>query len=707
MRTWSAWAGVVVSLVLTSLAWAGPRLPKVLLVAADGGLSSVRDPLFNTGLFSAVDVFDAASGTPTAEQLRSYDAVLLWANIQFADANALGDRLADYVDAGGGVVQGMFATNLNPSFANAVLRGRWLSGGYNAIILGNGTAASGAASLGTLTENELIFEGVQSFSDGTAYRPLSTTVCASCAVLGKWSDNRFFAVVDNNRPGRVDLGFFPPDSLAPGGIKVMANSLLRSMRPRVLLVHAVPDASWVADVSNKIRATGLIGITDAVNASTSTPVLSTFKQYDAVLAFSDVPWQNPVALGNVMADYADWGGGVVTTQFNYYANFSPNVLLQGRWTSGNYGLIVPAGDVRTPLSIGTRQYPNHPILAGVDTFSANVPYAPRGAVTSDGLRIADWTNGSPLVVVSRSRANRVDLGMYPPSSSVIASFWDASTKGGRLMANALVYSVKPYVATVRADDDPYAADYRTKLNSTRRFSAVDDVDVRASTPNAGTLAPYGAVLVTSNFPFPNPTALGDTLVQYLNSGRGVVVTQFAYLSPTYSLGGAWTSYYMLQPQGAYAGSAVGLGAIPLANHPVSSFVRSLSATVGFRAIGGLNTGRVAARWNDGAPLAVVSNHRKQVDLNLYPASSGININFWNQRTDGSRLMANALTWAAGKPPCIGDLNNDGQVDDIDFVLFAQAYDLYVSGDGDFDGNGLTDDVDFVLFAQSYDRFECP
>ncbi len=55
-----------------------------------------------------------------------------------------------------------------------------------------------------------------------------------------------------------------------------------------------------------------------------------------------------------------------------------------------------------------------------------------------------------------------------------------------------------------------------------------------------------------------------------------------------------------------------------------------------------------------------------------------------------------------------DLNVDGVVDDTDFVLFASAYDEFISTVGDFNGDGFTDDSDFVIFAGAYDTLlACP
>ena len=76
-------------------------------------------------------------------------------------------------------------------------------------------------------------------------------------------------------------------------------------------------------------------------------------------------------------------------------------------------------------------------------------------------------------------------------------------------------------------------------------------------------------------------------------------------------------------------------------------------------------------------------------------------NLDNFRVDIHRVASN---------PCPADLNDDGFVDDVDFVLFAQAYDAFAcSGDcpADFNADSFVDDVDFVLFAQAYDTFACP
>ncbi len=64
--------------------------------------------------------------------------------------------------------------------------------------------------------------------------------------------------------------------------------------------------------------------------------------------------------------------------------------------------------------------------------------------------------------------------------------------------------------------------------------------------------------------------------------------------------------------------------------------------------------------------------------------------------------------------CPGDLNHDALVDDSDFVVFAQAYNLLDCADpampagcpADLNHDQVVDDADFVLFAVAYNKLVC-
>lgn len=77
-----------------------------------------------------VDYYDASAGTPDAALLATYDCVYTWANFAYANNVLFGDRLADFVDAGGSVVLGVFCTYTSGNF----LSGRIMTAGYSPVI---------------------------------------------------------------------------------------------------------------------------------------------------------------------------------------------------------------------------------------------------------------------------------------------------------------------------------------------------------------------------------------------------------------------------------------------------------------------------------------------------------------------------------------------------------------------------------------------
>lgn len=87
-------------------------------------------------------------------------------------------------------------------------------------------------------------------------------------------------------------------------------------------------------------------------------------------------------------------------------------------------------------------------------------------------------------------------------------------------------------------------------------------------------------------------------------------------------------------------------------------------------------------------------------------------------TAGSTVIgASGKDWGPGTQPpdpCPGDFNNDGFVDDADFVIFAASYNILDCADpsmppncpGDMNGDGFVDDADFVDFAFAYNNLVC-
>ena len=95
---------------------------------------------------------------------------------------------------------------------------------------------------------------------------------------------------------------------------------------------------------------------------------------------------------------------------------------------------------------------------------------------------------------------------------------------------------------------------------------------------------------------------------------------------------------------------------------------------------------------------------------------------WGFSVDGpcvwitdAAAYGSAVISTGGATACKGDLNNDGFVDDADFVLFASAYNILDCTDpsmpagcpADLNGDGFVDDSDFVIFVGAYNELICP
>jgi len=723
-----------VSLVLSSIAVAGPRKPRVVYIhtetATPANAIDVVGKLAGSGRFSAVDLYNANLVTPTLEQLKSYDAALVANRNGWLDRVALGNVLADYVDAGYGVVLAPFT---NTGAANQNLGGRW-GGSYNGILFSNNI--TGTATLGAFTlPDHQPSTGVQTFNGGSfSYRPSGTTLQAGCTVAVAWSDGKPLSTIGPLQ-NRADLGFYPTSSdVNPGywnsatdGAKIMANALLYTIRPKVLicaaaaLTNSIQDPRFT-DPRNKLFGTGYFSAIDLYDANLDTPTLAELQQYDIVFTWNNVDYKDPVAMGNVLADYTDWGGGVVVAMFASTGGSIGVAPPQGRWQTGGYPLINPLGGrIRdSQATLGTVEYPNHPIMGLVASFNGGpISFRPAStALPANAVQIAQWSDGKPLIVASTTRHNRCDLGMYPPSSFVDPGFWQENTSGARIMANVLLYTARPYIGILQSETSILTAPMRSRLQLQRRFSGVDILtSLQISTPTAAELRPYGALLLWGNNNFLNSTGLGNVLADYVDAGGSVVTGLYSNVANPGADNrpkGRWVAQgYDITPESELApsisGSNATLGSNIAPAHPVATFVRKFDGGTGSirQSNNPVLRGRRLMQWSDGKMLASIHNFRRRVDVGFFPPATPEYFPGWVVRTDGTVLLSNALDFVSSMKPCSGDFNGDGAIDDVDFVSFAGFYEVFVDPRGDLTGDSLTDDSDFVIFATSYDNLTCP
>jgi len=217
--------------------------------------------------------------------------------------------------------------------------------------------------------------------------------------------------------------------------------------PDVAVLSNEAATSFATDVADKLEATGQFSRVDTINAASQTPTVAQLLTYDGVLVYTGAngpALADTTALGDVLADFVDGGGGLVVAYAAVVYNPSlSEFALGGRYVSGQYNLI-PRVDftVSSQLS-GAVLDSTHPILDGFTSLDSgpNNGWANTTQEMPGATVILEWFDGKPLVVTGDiGGVRRVDLNFYPPSSdSPDDRLWVATTDGDKLMANSLMW----------------------------------------------------------------------------------------------------------------------------------------------------------------------------------------------------------------------------------------------------------------------------
>jgi len=133
----------------------GSPLPIQVLLAGSEPADSLQRlalDIFATGLLplgNSINVVDITDSIPPLSLLNGYDAILVWTTSVVTDPVALGNRLADFVDDGGGVVIGQM------SFVNGIgLQGRIMTSGYSPL--------ASEDSVGVMSNRKIAFTSIAS-----------------------------------------------------------------------------------------------------------------------------------------------------------------------------------------------------------------------------------------------------------------------------------------------------------------------------------------------------------------------------------------------------------------------------------------------------------------------------------------------------------------------------------------------------------------
>ena len=349
----------------------------VLVIAADNATLFIAE-LNGFGDLGDVDYFDPRNGTPSLSLLQDYDCAVVWSNNQFSDPAALGDVLADYLDAGGAVVLPQF------SFGSGwELQGRIMAE-YAPFTVGSLSFSD--RNLGENDAGHPLMRGIGSISE---FYGVTVGLQNSPILVASYTDGLPF-VAYNPENNLVAINGYVGDSRQfTGDMAELCHNAINfaAEGPADILLMQ-------GGTGGDMAKTDLLGFDDISSVhiydpTASTPTLDLLQHYQTVIVWSDAPFDNPTLLGNRLADYIDTGGGAILGQFCFGTGWE----LEGRIM-----------DSYSPFGVGPTMYSartlgiydeDHPLMAGVADVSEY--YAAEVSMENDGISVASWDDSTPFV----------------------------------------------------------------------------------------------------------------------------------------------------------------------------------------------------------------------------------------------------------------------------------------------------------------------
>ena len=169
-----------------------------------------------------VDVVDAGSDdaedtTPSAEQLAAYDLVVSASNCNYDDPALYGDRLADYVDDGGRLLQ--FAYDMWQGSDSARPQGRFAADGYHPFLPGDNVNSE--TTLGGYDEDHDLMQGVAEL--GTVDN-VDSELAPGAELVASWADGRA-AIATKGRVSAVTASI-DDDATTGDFVRLMRNAAI-------------------------------------------------------------------------------------------------------------------------------------------------------------------------------------------------------------------------------------------------------------------------------------------------------------------------------------------------------------------------------------------------------------------------------------------------------------------------------------------------
>ena len=303
-----------------------------------------------------------------------------------------------------------------------------------------------------------------------------------------------------NDPSSTIINSFNIDRLQPQDV----------IQP-ILLLHADPDGA--IKVANRLNNYGIPSVNIFMN--NYVPSLQTLLDFQVVMVWDFYAPSYPVPIGNLLADYLDAGGRVITC--------SSTFGIQGRFFSDYYSPFlktIPANAQRTYNGGAT-----HSLFDSVTFVQGRYPSEPVQLDTSATL-IASYTDGIPFVAI---KEQVVGLNAYPNPD-----YWDGDFD--LLWINAINFLLKPRVLLLYSSSITEANAISNLIDP--NGYRVEVLSVTTSTPALSVLEKYPVVISwDTSYEPDNTTTLGNLLADYIDSGGTFIMMPYLYYQEPWSLGG--------------------------------------------------------------------------------------------------------------------------------------------------------------------------
>ena len=195
-------------------------------------------------------------------------------------------------------------------------------------------------------------------------------------------------------------------------------------------------------IKNYLLKTGRFKSIDIFNTGGMTPTLAQLQEYDAVLVYSLNSHNDPATLGNNLAAYVDGGGGVVTAMYSNDSNRGISGAFNFTFLGGidfkNYWAIKPSDGSESDAARSLNAIIlTHPILEDITALDATMA-APINNLHTEAIRVANWSDGTPLIVTRDIEGvRRVDIGFTPTNTTLTSASGGLTKDGDLVIANAL------------------------------------------------------------------------------------------------------------------------------------------------------------------------------------------------------------------------------------------------------------------------------